>query len=217
MSRHSQRTGKTPTRTILAAAFAVAGLAITGAGVYAGLNATATGTQSVTSGTLSLTLGNETGSTFTGAVSALAPGDVVNRYVNLTNGGTLASQGLTLQVAGAGSTLLTTNPTKGLAVTVSSCSTSWSVSAGVATCASAGTVAVVMSSTAVATLSTTPGAVLSSLAVGEVVHLKVSVALPDQPETTTNGTFPPSTIQGLSDTLTYTFNEAQRTATTTNS
>jgi spore coat-associated protein N len=216
MSRHSQPTVKTPTRTIVAAAFAVAGLAITGAGVYAGLNADATGTQAVSSGTLSLTLANETGSNFSSAVTNLAPGDVVNRYVNLTNGGNLAAQSLTLGVAGAGTTLLTTSATRGLAVSVTSCSTSWTVAANVATC-TAGTTTLVMASTPVSTLSGTPGAVQASLAVGAVVHLKVSVTLPDQAETTANGVLPGSTIQGLSDTLTYTFNELQRTATTTNS
>jgi hypothetical protein len=216
MSRHSQRSAKTPTRTIVAAAFAVAGLAVTGAGVFAGLNATATGTQAVTSGTLSLTMGNETGSTFSGAVSGLAPGDVVNRYVTLTNGGTLDAQTLTLGVTGTGS-LLSTSAAKGLTVTVSSCATSWSVSAGVATCASSGAVATVLAATPVATLAVTPGSIQSTFAPAAVLHLKIALTLPDQGETVTNGTFPGGTIQGLSDTLTYTFNELQRTATTTNS
>jgi spore coat-associated protein N len=216
MSRHSQRTALTPTRTIVAAAFAVAGLAITGAGVYAGLNADATGTQAVSSGTLSLVMANETGSTFSGAVTNMAPGDTVNRFVNLTNGGNLAAQSLTLGVAGAGSTLLTTDATRGLAVTVTSCSTSWTVAAGVATC-TAGTTATVMSSTPISTLRVTPGAVQATVAVGAVVHLQVSLTLPNQSETTANGVLPGTPIQGLSDTLTYTFNELQRTATTTNS
>jgi spore coat-associated protein N len=216
MSRHSQRSAKTPTRTLVAAAFAVAGLAVTGAGVFAGLNATATGTQAVTSGTLSLVMANETGSTFSSAVSNMAPGDVVNRFVNLTNGNTLAAQSLTLGVAGTGATLLTTSATKGLDVAVTSCSTSWTVAANVATC-TAGSTAVVMAATPVSTLSATPGAVQATVAAGAVVHLMVSLTLPDQAETTTNGTLPGSTIQGLSTTLTYTFNELQRTATTTNS
>lgn len=41
--------------------------------------------------------------------------------------------------------------------------------------------------------------------------------LPDQNETTVNGTLPANTIQGLSTNLTYTFTETQRAATTTNS
>lgn len=216
MIEHAQPSRTIRTRTILIASCAAGGLALTGAGVYAGLNAVATGTQAVSSGTLSLVLANETGSTFSGAVSNMAPGDVANRFVNLTNGTTLAAQNLTLKVQGAGTTLLTTSATKGLAVTVTSCSTSWTVTSGVASC-TGGTTSVVMASTPVATLSTTPGAVQSTVATGAVLHLQVTLTLPDQTETTTNGTPPGSTIQGLSDTLTYTFSEAQRTAVTTNS
>ena len=43
------------------------------------------------------------------------------------------------------------------------------------------------------------------------------MTLPDQSETTTNGTLPAGTIQGLSASLTYTFAETQRDATTSNS
>lgn len=39
----------------------------------------------------------------------LAPGDVVNRYVSLTNGDTLDAQALTLRVAATGSTELITD------------------------------------------------------------------------------------------------------------
>ena len=215
MSRHSQRSTRSTTHTVVAAAFAVAGLAVTGAGVYAGLNAEATSSQSVTSGTLKLNIGNESGSLFTSAVSGLAPGDVVNRYVNLTNNGLLPALSLTLKVAG--STALATDATKGLAVTVSSCSTSWAVSAGTASCTSGGTITQVMTSTPVATLAVTPGAVQASMAVNEVAHLQISLKLPNSSETTTNGVLPSGTIQGLTDTLTYTFNEVQRAATTTES
>ena len=45
----------------------------------------------------------------------------------------------------------------------------------------------------------------------------MTTTLPDQNETTTNGTLPGGTIQGLSTTLTFTFSETQRAATTTES
>jgi hypothetical protein len=213
MSKHTRTTGRSSARTVMAASFAVAGLAITGAGVYAGLNATATGTQAVSSGTLKLTMANTGASVFTGAVSNMAPGDVVNRFVELTNSGTLDAATLTLGVAGTGATKLTTDATYGLAVTVTGCDVAWTVATG----ACSGTPTTLMASTPIATLSSTPGAVKSALTPSEVLHLKVGVALPDQNETTTNGTLPGGTIQGLSSTLTYTFNEVQRTATTTNS
>jgi hypothetical protein len=221
MAKHTQNeSGRKSGRTVLAASFAVAGLAITGMGVYAGLNAQATNTtaESVASGTLSLVMGNETGSAgFGQTVADMAPGDVVNHYVNLTNGASLAAQNLTLGVAGTGSTLLTTSATKGLQVSVTSCSTAWTVVAGTASCP-LGTTSTLLAATPVATLSSTPGSLVAgAVAKSAAYHLKVSLSLPDQNETTLNGTpvLGAATIQGLSTNLTYTFNEAQRAATTT--
>ena len=208
-TRHSKR------RLVAAAGIAVGGLVLTGGGVLAGLNATAFNTtaQTVGSGTLQLVLSNN-GAGFTTAVNNLAPGDTVNRYVNLANSGTLDATALTLKVTDttATNTKLTTDAGNGLNVTVSTCPTAWSASAG--TCASTATS---VFSTPVATLKTTASTVAASVAAGGNAFLKVSLVLPDQNETTTNGTPPTSTIQGLSATLVFTFNEVQRAATTTNS
>jgi spore coat-associated protein N len=205
------------TRVVLAASFAVGVLCLTGAGVYAGLIAQATGTQNVSSGTLSLTVAAGSGSTgFGQTITNVAPGDVNNTYVDLTNGtaSNLAAQNLTLGVTGTGSTLLTSSATKGLAVTITQCSAAWTVGTGVC----GGTPTVLMVSTPVATLSTTAGSVVSGpIAAGTSWHLQVSLKLPDQAETTLNGVTPTTSIQGLSTVLTYSFDESQRTATTTNS
>src|SRR5690349_6621073 len=120
MTRHEATTGRKSRRTAAAFLFAGIGLAVTGLGVYAGLNAVATGTQSVTSGTLKLTMADN-GVGFSSSVSNMAPGDVVNRYVDVTNGGTLAGQALTLAVADSTPTLLSTDATKGLHVVVTQC------------------------------------------------------------------------------------------------
>ena len=93
MADNSPARRRTPTRIILAAAFAVGVLGLTGAGVYAGLNATATGTQNITTGILSLTVAPGTGSTgFGQTISNMAPGDVNNVDVDLTNGASLSAQ-----------------------------------------------------------------------------------------------------------------------------
>jgi hypothetical protein len=66
--------------------------------------------------------------------------------------------------------------------------------------------------------SSTPATLVAGqLAKGTVLHLQISLTLPNQTETTVNGNLPANTIQGLSAALTWTFNEAQRTATTTHS
>jgi hypothetical protein len=203
-------------RPLALAAIGGAVLVMVGAGVWATLSATAFNTtpQQVTTGTLELTMADN-GVGFSQAITNMAPGDVVNRYVNLTNGGTLDAQALTLQVAATGSPALITDgsggvTTKALHVTITSCSGSWAPTTGVCT----GTPAVVMASTVLSALSTTPVAVGSGVFTATAVqHLQVSVQLPDQAEVTINGTLPTNTIQGLSAYLTYTFAEAQRTAT----
>ena len=204
---------------LIAALFGVGVLTLTGVGVYAGLTATATGTQNVSSGTLSLTLSPESPSLgFGQTISYMAPGDQYNVYVDLTNGGTLAATGLTLGVTGTGSNLLT-DATRGLAVAIKGCSVAWTVTInpapGSGSCS--GTTTPIMALTPVATLSGTPGAIAATMGVGQALHLQVNLTLPDQNENTLNGVLPSSTIQGLSTVLTYSFNEAQRTAQTTNS
>jgi hypothetical protein len=205
-------------RPIAAAAAGAAVLVGTGFGVWATLNATASGSaESVSTGPLKLTMAAN-GAGFSNAISNLAPGDVVNRYVDLTNNGTLDAQNLTVQVAGTGSAALLTDgaspaTTKALRVSITSCTAAWAPTTG--TCS--GTTSTVLAATQVSGLSTATNIIAGSIPSGTAAHLQISTQLPDQTETTVNGNLPASTIQGLSATLTYTFGEAQRTATTTNS
>ncbi|MET3932836.1 TasA family protein [Arthrobacter sp. OAP107] len=205
----------------LLAAFAVgaAGLAITGGGVYAALNATASNTtaQSANSGVLSLTMANN-GTGFSQGVANLAPGDVVNRYVALTQGADLAGKDLTLTVADSTPTLLTTDATKGLRVTVTQCvGGDWTVT-GAGSCTGTGASPTVLATNVpLKTLAATASALTGSVTAGSTVKLQLSLSLPDQNETTVNGVAPAGTVQGLSSALTWTFGETQRTATTTGS
>jgi hypothetical protein len=218
MSAHADRR-RAAWRPIAAATVGGAVVIATGFGVWASLNATASGAaESISSGTLKLTLAaNGTG--FSQGITNLAPGDVVNRYVDLTNSGTLDAQALTMQVAAASGSspqLLTdgTSPaTKALRISVNACSTAWSPTAG--TCS--GTTTQLLASTAAGSLATAASLVAAAVPAGTVEHLQISTQLPDQTETTVNGALPSTTIQGQSATLTYTFAENQRTATTTNS
>ena len=206
----------TPTRVIIAAIIATIGLLLTAFSVFAGLNAVANNpvAQGVSSGTLSLTM-SANGAGFSSAISNMAPGDVVNRYVALTSGGTLAGNGLGLYVTDSTPTKLTTDSANGLQVTVKSCSVAWNATAG--TCG--GTTTTLLASSPISGLtSAAPGSLVTgAIASNTTYNLQVSTQLPNQSETTTNGTFPANTIQGLTANLTWNFTEAQRTATTTNS
>lgn len=221
MAAHSaeeKKNRKAAWRPFAAATAGAAVLVGTGFGVWATLNATAAGTaESISSGTLKLTMAAN-GVGFSNAISNLAPGDVVNRYVDLTNSGTLDAQALTVQVAATGSSALITDgtspsTTKALRVTITSCTGTWAPGTGVCS----GTTNTVLSATPVSGLATAQSLIAGSIPSGTVAHLQISTQLPDQNETTVNGTLPANTIQGQSANLTYTFGETQRNAATTNS
>lgn len=209
--------GPTWGRRGLAAAFALLMLMLTGAGVFAGLNASATSTSAVTSGTLLMTLAKDGSSNgLPETISTMAPGDVYNVYVDLDNTGTLASvAGMTLGASASPVNALTNGSVsgEGLSVAITQCSVAWSAAG-----ACSGSTATILASTALSafsspvSLSNVPALAASS---GSLAHLQFSVSLAGT-ETSVNGTLPAQTIQGLSTTITWTFTEQQRTATTTN-
>lgn len=207
-------------RPAVLAAIGGAVLLAMGVGVWATLTATAFNTtpQSIDTGTLRLTMANN-GAGFGQTITNMAPGDTVNRYVTLTNGGTLAAQALTMQIAATGDAALITDgvapvATKALTVRVTNCvGGTWTPTTGVCS----GTTASVLTATTLGSLSTPVTLIPGSIAAGATQQLQISVVLPDQNETTVNGALPANTVQGKSVQLTYTFSETQRGATTTNS
>lgn len=208
---------------------AVGGLSLTTSGVWAALQATAdnSGNPLATStGTLSLTLtknGDGIGTTTTttpavtgvaaAAISAMAPGDTVYRFINLTNGGTLAALGMTLGITGSAANALTTSAT-GLAVGVDLCSVAWTVTGPAGTCG--GTTTSPVASTPILTFSSQavvgPAVAIAPAAVN---YARIKISLPAGSEITSNGQLPGGTIQGLSTNLTFTFTEQQRAVATT--
>ncbi|HUO47479.1 MAG TPA: hypothetical protein VMU09_01470 [Acidimicrobiales bacterium] len=207
-------------RRLLAALFALAVALFTASAVYAGLTAEATGTEQVSSGTLDLTLTNDTNSVgFSDFAGKMAPGDVDNVAVNLNNTGTLASlAGMTLWVAGSPVNALTdgTAAGEGLAVTITQCTVAWSAGG---TCG--GSTTSILAQTMISMMNTSGTAVsLSNVpalaaSTGQLAHLQVSLTLVGT-EASSNGVSPTPTIQGLTTTLTYTFTEQQRAPITTN-
>lgn len=212
----SKNTHRTRTTTAVAGAIAAGGLLTMAGGVYAALSATATNAtpQAVTSGTLSLTMaGNGAGLTTT--VSDMAPGDAVQRFVTLTNGGSLDGSGLTLQVTDSTTTatLLTTDATRGLRVAVDECSQAWDATTHLC----GGTAKTLLTSTPVASFTAPASLSTSAFAHGTSRYLRLSLALPDSTETTLNGVpqAGAGTIQGLAAALTWSFTEGQRLGSTT--
>ena len=214
---HAQPRSKRNGRKVLAACFVLSALSLTGAGAYAALSAAATGTSAVTTGTLLMTLTHDgTSGGLPETISGMAPGDVYNVYVNLNNTGTLASAaGMTLGASASPVNALTNGSIagEGLSVSITQCSAAWSAAG-----ACSGSTTSILGSTLLSSFSS-PQALsnVPSLAAtnGQLAHLQFSLTLAGT-ETSTNGTLPGSTIQGLNTTVTWTFTEQQRTAATTN-
>lgn len=206
---------RSPWRPLAVAAVGASVLAVAGQGVFAGLTASAVNTtpQAVGTGSLALTMAAN-GAGFAQDISGMAPGDVVNRHVTLTNGGTVGGGALSFGLAASAGNVLT-DTTKGLQIKVTSCPSAWVATAGTCQGSTTGGTTV-LSPRAIGTLvgGTAP---LTGLTGTGTNHLQVSLSLPEQDEVTTNGSVPAGGIQNRSVALTYTFTAAQRTPTTTNS
>ena len=205
-------------RLVLMGVIGASIIAIAGAGAFAALNATATASQTASAGTLSLTSSNR-GVGFSQSVSNLAPGDVVNRYVTLTNGGSLSAKALSLKITSTGTASLITNGSapatnKAITVAVNSCTGTWTATTG----ACSGSIQSEISATPLSTFATAQNfGTTSTLASLAGLNLQIQVTLPDQDETTADGVAPANTVQNGSVNLSYLFYEEQRAATTTNS
>ncbi|MEI6649187.1 MAG: hypothetical protein WCO08_06050 [Actinomycetes bacterium] len=210
--------GKLTSQVAMVAIFATAtvgGVSLISSSVFATLDATATYTsQGIDNGTLLLTQAADTNTSsagFTSSISLLAPQDVVNRYVAVTNGGTLDGSTLTLK---ATSTVTNAGTLPGdLTITAQACSSAWTLTVGGSTCG--GTASTAATGT-LASFSTAKSLGLS-LAASGVTYVKLSVALSNITETIDNGAFVIGTShEGQSTSVTWQFSEPQRTNTTTN-
>ena len=200
---------------------AIGGLALVMTTVYATLSAQAFNTTptSATAGTLSL-IQADNGSGFTTPVDKMAPGDVVYRYIKYTNNGNLDAQDLKLSLSDSVNSVLTTDATRGLSVTVTQCSVAWTPASG----ACGGTSTGLGTSTAVA-LKTTPLSLPvvpttpagANILAGQEIQLRFAITLPDTNETKVNGVPPANTVQGKTAALTWTLTETMRNTTTTTS
>jgi hypothetical protein len=143
----------------------------------------------------------------------MGPGDTVNRYVDLSNTGTLDGASPTLQIVTSDSNTLVNSSSAGLQVAITACSVAWT---NTGTCSGSSTT--VLASTPASTIKTAAqNLTLPSVLVGGVNYLKVATTLPAGTENVLNGVLPVGTVQGLTATLTWTFIIQERTATNTNS
>src|SRR3954452_23716121 len=123
--------GWSPTRKLLASV-AVLGAAasIAGLGTFATFTSSTAASHTVSSGTVTIALGATGASTnrLTVGASAIAPGDTIQRSVDLINSGSLDLASVTLTTNATTSSLLDTDATNGLQMVIDKCSVAWTES-----------------------------------------------------------------------------------------
>jgi hypothetical protein len=177
--------------------------AVAGMGTFGGFtDSTTPVATTIESGTLSINVAQQ-GYSVPVTTAGFLPGDSLTRAVNLVNDGNSALGSVTLSSTATVSSVLTTDTTNGLQLTVKKCSVAWTQggTAQAPTYTCSGTESLVGSGPVVSTMNLAGAAALNA---GGTDHLTFSISLP----TTADNTF-----QGKSASLSLTFTGTQRTGT----
>jgi predicted ribosomally synthesized peptide with SipW-like signal peptide len=179
---------------VLGAAASIAGL-----GTFATFTSSTSASNTIASGTLSLTapfsrLG-------TGA-SPIAPGDTMQRAIDLSYSGTISFASATLTTSASPSSLLDTDATNGLQIAIDKCSVAWTESGPPYTYTCGGSTSTVLASRALVG----SNIALSNLTLtaSSTDHLRVTLTFPSGAG---------NTLQNQSSTVSYTFTGNQRAGT----
>jgi hypothetical protein len=185
---------------------AIVAAAAASAGAFGTFTSTVDDSHSVTAGTVVIALGTH------GAANRLdvdatdvAPGDTIERVVDLSNTGSLDLASVTLTTTATVSSLLDTDATNGLQMQIDNCDQSWT-EAGTSpayTYTCGGTSSSVLASQAVIGSNLTLSN-LTALTAGDTDHLLLTLTLPSSAD---------NTFQNESSTIDYSFTATQRTAT----
>jgi predicted ribosomally synthesized peptide with SipW-like signal peptide len=189
-------------KLLASAAVVGAAASIAGLGTYATwTSSTPAQNQTVSAGTVQIALGST--NRLTTNATGLVPGDVVERAVDLNGpaSGVTGIGSISLGVTVGASTLLDSDTTNGLHINVDSCPSAWTESgtAPAYTYSCSGSVTSLVSNQPVIGNFNLPS--LNSMNVGGVDHLRVKLTLPASA---------PTTMMGLSDTLSYVFTATAR-------
>lgn len=202
---------KTTQKVLLSVTALAAAAALAGAGTYASFTGSVSASQSVTSGTMSLTLptAGPTNRLATPA-TGFAPADTMQRAVDLTVGGDVDMSAITLTTADttAPATILSTDATNGLQITVERCPVAWAesptVPAGGFTYTCAAAPVSVIARTPVVGSARAMNNVL--VAAGSVNRLRITIDLP----VTAGDTFQNTVASPKTAAISHVFNGVQR-------
>jgi spore coat-associated protein N len=188
------------TIAVLGATASIAGL-----GTFATFTSATSASHTVSSGTVAIALGATGASTNRLNVDAtgIAPGDTIQRSVDLIDQGTLDLASVTLTTQATTSSVLDTDGTNGLQMVIDKCSQAWTESGPPYTYTCGGSTSTVLSSRAVIQSGVTLSN-LSSLTAGNTDHLRVTLTFPSGAG---------NSFQNKSSTIQYTFTGTQRAAT----
>jgi spore coat-associated protein N len=203
----SPRRRRTTRKLLLSLAAIAAAASIAGLATFATFTSSVSQSQSISTGTVTIALGATGASTnrLNIGATAVAPGDTIQRSVDLINSGSLNLASLNLTTTATTTSLLDTDATNGLQMAIDKCSVAWT-EAGTApayTYTCSGTTSTVLASTPVIG-SNLALSNLSALTASSTDHLRVTLTLP-----ATAG----NTFQGLTSVIQYTFTGTQRAAT----
>jgi hypothetical protein len=231
----TQRRRSTAKKLVASTALVGGALALTFGGAFATftdeVTANPASPQVISSGTIEIGVGTINDSA-TGATN-IVPGDTIAREIDINStGATANAASITLGITAGTSSLLDTDATNGLQVSVQSCANQPTRTAGpppTYTCTGGFTNDQIggLASEPVATLETTPKAItpLNSLAAGAKDYLVFTLTFPttapgDLSKVTTacsgtsGGTASTENLEGCTSKLTYTFAATQRNGTT---
>jgi spore coat-associated protein N len=178
---------------------------IAGLGTFATFTSTTSASHTVASGTVTIALGATGASTnrLNVNATAIAPGDTIQRSVDLINQGTLDLASVTLTTTASPSSLLDTDTTNGLQMVIDRCSVAWTESGPPYTYTCGGSTSTVLASRAVigSNLSLSN---LSATTAGNTDHFRVTLTFPSGAG---------NSFQNQSSTISYAFTGTQRAAT----
>ncbi|SDL76881.1 Camelysin metallo-endopeptidase [Arthrobacter sp. ov407] len=194
----------TSSKVLASAALLAAAAGVAGMGTYGGFTASTSASAAVSSGTVHFEIGTSgAANRLSVAASGAVPGDSVQRAVTLTNSGDQNLAAVTLTTTAAPSSKLDSDATNGLQMQVDSCSIPWA-EAGTSpsfTYTCSGTTTTVLASRAVVG-NKVPLSGLASVTASKSDNLRVSLTVPATAD---------NTFQGLTSTINFVFDAAQRT------
>jgi len=201
----ARRQGSRGRNLLLTIAVLGATASIAGLGTFATFTSSTSASHTVSSGTVVVALGATGASTnrLNVDATAIAPGDTIQRSVDLIDQGTIDLASVTLTTQATTSSILDTDATNGLQMVVDKCSQAWTESGPPYTYTCGGSTSTVLSSRAVIQSGVTLNN-LSALTAGNTDHLRVTLTFPSGAG---------NTFQNKSSTIQYTFTGTQRAAT----